>query len=352
MATVTDEGSPAAAETRSALLGLDDRWVTLGAAVLASITMLQASTSTDAVRVPLLTGICIAIVATATIMVVQSAPDPYPLGVTVAMCVALSAGSVATTWNYATPQPGFAAWQLQASATVMLVLAIRGRIAWAWLGTAGVNAPTFVWAHVNGLPPSTAWAMTLPPVMLVGGASLYNRAIRGAIARVHAAEARQRELEIIEARAHLAAKLRDSAHQRVSALALPVLARAHRKRMDAALSEDAAAAESALRDAIHAPALTGGSLGEAVAAARRRGVAVMLRDDSGHQLSPSRAEAVTSAVLPLLQSTQDGRVVIRLAPPASRAHVTVRASGRRSASAEFRWDGEMLCQSSPSPTHE
>jgi hypothetical protein len=88
-----------------------------------------------------------------------------------------------------------------------------------------------------------------------------------------------------------------------------------------------AVAEAELRDGLRARGLRVPVVTEAARAARRRGVDVVLLDDSGAGASDDEVEAFAAVVAEALHRSTDGRVTARLLPPGRPVLGTVVADG-------------------------
>jgi len=88
--------------------------------------------------------------------------------------------------------------------------------------------------------------------------------------------------------------------------------------------------EAELRDEIRAPVFTGTPVVDMARAARRRGVEVVLMDDSGvHDLSEEARDQVVREACAQLRTTDRGRVVVRVFPPGRPELATIVVNGAR-----------------------
>ena len=111
--------------------------------------------------------------------------------------------------------------------------------------------------------------------------------------------------------------------EHVARRARPVLERiAASGQIDDALVLEALVLEAELRDEIRAACFTGTEVPVSAGRARRRGVEVILFDDSAGRLKRSELDRAVEAVVGVLEGCRSGRVVVRV-PPVSRREVVV-----------------------------
>ncbi|UYP19759.1 hypothetical protein OED52_04160 [Rhodococcus sp. Z13] len=107
--------------------------------------------------------------------------------------------------------------------------------------------------------------------------------------------------------------------------------------------------EARLRDSLRAPVLGAPEVAEAAAAARRRGVEVVLLDD--HAMDPVPDEIrreVYREVVDTLDSVWSGSVTVRVLPPGRGAMVTMLLRGAGVQRIELGHDGAPICAGGPS----
>lgn len=224
--------------------------------------------------------------------------------------------TLAISWNLLA-YGGYAQWYLGAATTCAFYLALRGRVGLAWLGFVLVGVVVVSWALTTGVGMLTALVLLgkQAPVLLVG--TLFSIGID----RTATTITRLMSLEASRAAAE-AAVLATAAERRrrlteLDALATPLL----RQLVDGSelTVEDRrrfADAESTLRDTLRARALSVEPLVDTVRRARRRGVDVVLLDDSDpDQLDGRHLASAIAEIDREVSGVTEGRVVARLLPP-------------------------------------
>lgn len=270
----------------------------------------------DAVRTP---GPTIASLALFALMCAIATLDRgSPLRASVAWVVTLGwpVITLAISWNLLS-YGGYAQWYLGAATTCAFYLALRGRLGFAWLTFVLVSAVVVVWAVSTGLGLPTALVLMgkQAPILLVG--TLFSLGIdrtAETITRLMTVEAGR---AATEAAALATAVERRRRLAELDALATPLL----RRLVDETelTPEDRlqfADAEATLRDTLRARALSVEPLVDTVRQARRRGVDVVLLDDSDPQQLDAGDLATTVATIEReVRAAEEGRIVARLLPP-------------------------------------
>ena len=270
----------------------------------------------DDVRTP---GPTIASLALFAVMCAAATLDRRsPLRTSVAWVVTLGwpVITLAISWNLLS-YGGYAQWYLGAATTCAFYLALRGRVGFAWLSFVLVSVVVVAWAVSTGLGVPTALVLMgkQAPILLVG--TLFSLGIdrtATTITKLMSVEAARAATE--------AAALATTVERRrrlaeLDALATPLL---RRLVDDAELTpEDRlqfADAEATLRDTLRARALSIDPLVETVRQARRRGVDVVLLDDSDPEhLAAADLAVVVATIDREVRDVTEGRIVARLLPP-------------------------------------
>ncbi|MGA1835743.1 hypothetical protein VD659_02310 [Herbiconiux sp. 11R-BC] len=226
-------------------------------------------------------GALAATVATAGILF---APGAYPLALpravaavvgTTAVSILLTAGLDGSGW------PGYAAWHILAATLLLLALAVRGRIALAWIGFGLLTAVCMVWTTADGAGPAFGLMLVERESIALFAGSLFALLLRRLL--------RDRErLDALEAAraAEIAAGVTalEVRERHVQSLAAEVgeSLRAIASGTPASAAERAgyAALEGALRDRIRGRGFCAEPAVSAVREARLRGVEVLLLDDT------------------------------------------------------------------------
>jgi len=173
--------------------------------------------------------------------------------------------------------PGYASWPLGAATFVAIGLALRRRIAAAWVTAAAMTALCFAWSGLGGAGPLAGLGLIDRQlgVLLIG--TLFAVGIRRA-ARAHDAlvDVQRREALDLDF-AEQEQEARRQAVRRVLAEAGPMLERiAAGDAFDEADRGRIAALEGRLRDEIALAPILSETLDQALASARRRGVDVVV----------------------------------------------------------------------------
>ncbi|TFC16337.1 hypothetical protein E3O19_07205 [Cryobacterium algoritolerans] len=271
-------------------------------------------------------------VSAAAILISRAGADQLPLAATIAV-LALGAACAALVSHPMTAVQGtpFGHWYLGAITLLLVVLAVRGREGFAWIGYLIMTAITISWALSNGLTvvdgvllvvrhAGTLLAGTLFAVGLKRSAltlAVLNRArvLNAAAAATAVAAIEERESQLAQVNA-------------LSRRTLEHLARSDEIRPE--MRAECLLVEATLRDAMRARALFVEPLVAATRAARLRGVEVTLLDDSGDH-PPVEAARVAAAVVDQLGSLDSGRLTARVLPAdrATIASIVIEAGDNR-----------------------
>jgi hypothetical protein len=217
---------------------------------------------------------------------------------------------------------GYATWYVAAIGTLMTIVVVRRRTAFAWVGTAFLVGQTVVAAGVTalgafGVVGSIVWVVAAVVVTRALGrmtrdASRFSRAERQVV-EWHA----EQEAHVIERQRRL-----DETYQ----LAAPMLIRIADS--GGLLSDEERAEclllEASMRDEIRGRALLDDAVREQVLAARRRGTAVVLLDDGGlDDLDERDLRRVHGRLAMAIQESSADRLVVRTVESGSAVAVTV-----------------------------
>jgi hypothetical protein len=224
--------------------------------------------------------------------------------------------TILSAWNLANPQDaGYSNWYLGAVTFVLLVLAVRGRAGFAWLGF-GVLA---VVALSSTISTEQSFAAAAGDLARQGGTlvigTLFAVTFRRSARIIRTIQARQ--VDRIATDAAIAAATRERAEQstRLEAFARPALQRiADGRPLSEAERHAMALLEAELRDGIRAAGFNTPAITRAVRDARERGVHVALVDDRGQALDVKDLELVEDALLFEVRRAAGGRVTARLSP--------------------------------------
>ncbi|WP_063021139.1 hypothetical protein [Nocardia niwae] len=307
------------------LLGLRDRAAWLFLVVLeATIVLYMIRNFSES---PVAAAVAALVVLAAAGVVVLVVPtDPLPWAATVFVA---ASGPLATTLTSFDVEHGWSkqVWTAFAASYVLAVLVLRGRLAAAWLGVAGIGVVIAVVGVVAGLRIGVVVG-SIVPVATVAGVSLFAAIMRPT----------QRSLRLLReeaamraaAEAAMAAENSERTRQlaRLDAVARPILERiADGVELTAVEREQCRLLEAELRDGLRAPQLATDQLSSAARGARSRGVEVILLDDGGFAGVPHRVRRqVIDAAIRELDAANDGSVTVRILPTGRRILATVLAT--------------------------
>jgi hypothetical protein len=210
---------------------------------------------------------------------------------------------------------GYAAWHMGAVTLVYLVLALRGRSGYAWIGFAIFSVITVAWSvlSVSGALIGVNYAVRQAATLLIG--TLFAMLLRRSALRTQAISARHviRSVDAAAYEADAAERLRMLT--RLETHARPALDRivAGPPFTDGEL-QNFALLEAGLRDGIRAAGFTSPAVAQEVHAARRRGVEVTMLDDRGSDLGTKDLARVEEALIAELKLAQKGTLTARLSP--------------------------------------
>jgi hypothetical protein len=247
-----------------------------------------------------------------------SRPDrePFRMTTTLAVIAIVAAVTALSSWNIADVEhPGYASWPLGAMTFLLLVLALRGRRGYAWIGF-GILA---VVAVTVGFLTHQQLLMVINDVvrqsatLLIG--TLFALVLRRSSQTITAIQANQLTRTTVAAASAAATRERAAQNARLERDARPAL---ERILAPEPLSTDElrnfVLLESTLRDGIRATGFSSDRITSATREARERGLTVVLLDDRGSALLDRERDLVEEALLEQLRSTTDGAITARLSP--------------------------------------
>ncbi len=265
--------------------------------------------------------------------VLRRSPRRVPSPGRTAVVLALSCGGLVVAASAAGIHPGSLysygnAWFAVAVAFLLVALALRRRVAAALAGAGVIVAVLVVTGALLGMPAAMIVQVTVRPVVIVGLAVALLVAVermQRRIAELHqdSVASAERESWTLAARAELTARVAELART-----AVPLLERiGEGGEPTQAQRREYASCEGELRDALRAGSLAREPVIGAVAAARERGVDVVLLDDSGGAVDDGLVDPVVSWMAAEI-ATARIRVVGRLLPPGREARASVSVDGR------------------------
>ncbi|ROP60390.1 hypothetical protein EDF24_1951 [Curtobacterium sp. PhB130] len=232
--------------------------------------------------------------------------------------------------------PGYATWWIAAVGTLMVILVVRGRGPFAWVGVGFLALHTVAWAGVGalgslGVLGSISWVL-----VATAFAAAMNRATRITRDFVRA------EQETADWQAAQDAHVfeRQFRLSQTTRMALPMLQRIIDSCGDLSEAErtECLHLEQAIRDEIRGRSLLSDDVRDEVMRLRRRGAVVQLHDDGGlDELEVDDIRRIHGRLADALRQAHDAdNVIVRTVPEGSGAAVTVvglRLDGEASESA-------------------
>ncbi|MEU1980235.1 hypothetical protein [Nocardia sp. NPDC019395] len=252
--------------------------------------------------------------------------DPLPWPATVMVIAAGPLAVVATHLNAAgeaQPQP----LAVFPASYALAVLALRGRIAGAWVGAAVIAVTLGFVDIVLGISIGSLVVSIIALASLAGATvcALILRPTQRSLRLLHDDAAMR-----VAAEATMAAEQSERVRQlgRLDAVARPMLERiAHGMELTPAERERCRLLEAELRDGLRAPQLVGDQLNAAARGARSRGVEVLLLDDGGFAgVAAALRERVIALAVRELDAANSGSVTVRVLPEGRRNLATILAS--------------------------
>jgi len=220
---------------------------------------------------------------------------------------------------------GFALWFTGASSVVGFYVMLRGRILLPWLGLLMTAAVMVAWGVTTGRGPlgGLMEVATQSPVLIVG--TLFAIGLSRTGDELVLLNQQTAEFAAREAAALATLAERDARLAAIDGMATPLLATLVENPFVAEPGRSAfMVAEAELRDSIRARSLAVPEVARAAADARRRGVTVVLLDDSGRDEVDG---PVVDAVVAALDSAVDGTVTARLLPTGRDRVATILVDG-------------------------
>ncbi|TFB47777.1 hypothetical protein [Cryobacterium tagatosivorans] len=263
----------------------------------------------------LLTAISLASVSAAAVWLGLSRPNRLPMPRTVGIFALCAVAAIVTSLHVSPlAREPFAHWHLGAITFVLVVFAVRGRLAAAWLGYLVLVAIVAAWAISSGLTAGDGVGLVLRHAATLLAATLFAVGLKRSHEALTVLHRERTQRAVVDATAVAAIEEREAHLARVNGLARPTLdLLARSAELDDELRAECLLVEATLRDAMRGRALFLGPVIRAARAARIRGVEVTLLDDSGDQ-PPGELAAVAAAVAGELSVLNSGRLTARVLP--------------------------------------
>lgn len=273
--------------------------------------------------------VAMALVWGCAVLLVRASSDPFPWPDTLAVLSVVVISSV--LMSFALPvdtNPGRAIWHLGANTWLLFFLALRNRAWMAWVGMGAMSAVTAIWGTVTGLGPAVGLTLLQSHmgILLVG--TLFAVILRTTSLRINILNERSVRSAVDSAATDAARQVRRARVAELATVAVPLLQKiAQEEPLDAADRMDFAITEAQLRDSVRGRSLAVPAVETASAAARRRGVDVMLLDDRGESIDDGETlERIQTTVVDVLDAAAGGHVTVRLQPAGRTAAVTIVAA--------------------------
>ncbi len=261
--------------------------------------------------------LALAIDLAAAVLMTRPGPYPMPLYVCLTVVGAVVVSTALVCWQLPpTGWPGYASWPFGANSFLLLFMCLRWRIGYAWIGMGAMMLVTVIWTTTTG----QGW---LEAVGLIDGqagnlliGTLFAIGIERTARRIAELNAARARREASQAAAEAITEERSKQIARLDADARPVLELiAGGTEFSPEQRAELLILEAALRDGIRAARLSIEPVISKAKDARRRGVELLLLDDSGeatedaekpaefidwvaHQLDNARGGKVTARILP------------------------------------------------------
>lgn len=311
----------------SRLLGLDTDGASLilgmfivGNAVFALTTISTLTTAWPAY-------VAIVLVSGAGVLLVRPHPDPFPMRDTLVVVAAVVISTIVLSLALPAQGPiGRASWHLGSNMWLLWFLIIRGRALTAWMAALAMTGVTVVWAALVGRGWLTGITMVQTQLGLLCVASLFVASMRRTARRINTLTEMSVDAAAAAAAAEAGRQVRLQRAAEVADISEPLLTRitsgGELTDAERATMRDA---EARLRDGVRGRALATPAVLDAAAAARGRGVDVVLLDDRGAGLPSGAAmsRVSESIVDELGETTEHMTVTVRLLPAGRDAAVTI-----------------------------
>lgn len=221
--------------------------------------------------------------------VVSLLPGAFPLGAASTSLILVVVAVTTLIMSWSLPANGtaftYSSWQLGANTFLLFALALRGRVAWAWIGMGVMSAITVTWTVTTGQGLLTGISLVDRQWGTLVLGTLFAIALARSARSIQAATDAENK-RIIDAEIVRAGAEERTAHiQRLDELAAPALRQIAEGHASTPLRRAAySVLEASLRDQLRAAALAREPLLSSARRARFRGVDVILLDDSASDL--------------------------------------------------------------------
>jgi len=281
----------------------------------------------DGVRTPGPTIVALAVFGTVCVAATFDTGDRLSRTTTVLILVCGPLMAVLVSWNLI--YGGYTQWYFGAGTVALFYLGLRGHVALSWIGYAALSITILAWGTTTeiGFASAVVLVARQAPILVVG--TLFATGLRrtgDAIEKVTAAASMG---AIAEASATAARRERDQRLAELGEFATDLLEKlAGGEPITEQDRIEFAVAEAEVRDSVRARSLRLPNVVTAAREARRRGVEVVLLDDSDPAATaPADLDRVGSALASALDAAKDGRVTARLLPSGRDVLATIVVDG-------------------------
>ena len=280
-------------------------------------TLLVAALNLDGLEAPILGVVSLALMWAALIILTLPSTEPFDLPKSIAVLALTAAMAAISTGNVSDPSAaGYSNWHLGAITFLLLVLALRGRRALAWIGFAILSLLTIGITALAGEPIASSINDLARQAGTLAIGTLFALVLRRASRTIAAIHDAQVVRSSRAASSYAAIQERSAQTIRLERDARPAL---DRILSGAPLSPEElrhfALLETTLRDGIRATGFSSERVAEATRQARERGLRVVLLDDRGSELVDGERSRVETALLEQLHATRgEGSITARLSP--------------------------------------
>ena len=275
--------------------------------------------SLNAIKNAIPVWLALILVNSAAALLLANRPDPFPLWWSLGIVAAVGVSTALVAFQLPDSGPiGRAAWHLGANAWVLFLLALRRRVALAWVGYVAMAGVTAFWGASVGRGALSGLLELDAQTALLFVGSLFALNLRRTSRRINEIRKELADAAAEEAEAQTSAVIRSRRVNELRTTTGPLLESLAEQGppADAAGRKVFASAEAQLRDGVRGRSLVNPQIVAATASARERGVDVDLLDDRGAVLASAAAvERMTATVVASLSVASAGTTVtVRLGP--------------------------------------
>ncbi|WP_395398552.1 hypothetical protein ACHMXB_12065 [Arthrobacter sp. UC242_113] len=221
--------------------------------------------------------------------------------------------------------PGYAAWHCGAIEMLMVTVAMRNRVALAWLGISLFAILDFSGSMLHRLSVVDGLALVVTPLMWIGIATAVSKVLRRCVDQARTYTSQETEAAVRLAREEARRLAQTHWTRELDRLARPSLELIARGPLSEQDRQDCALLEAQLRDQIRGRALATPEVLRAARRARARGVKVDILDDRETELSTAVLSEASALLSTSLENADGGFVRGRALPSGSKTAVTILA---------------------------